>query len=173
VVLGVLTVVALAFVIYGAVLAFGPAAKYRGLKTHADVTIDETTRSYIENRLHTAQAALAAQQEKGEDIDLNLYLSIASDAFSWGDLVTAREALEGELRANPQEYGAWNSYGKVLEAMGDFDGARTAYEKAITLSGGQGPDGFYVSEATLLEEHFPDDVEYGGARPLVSHGWGL
>jgi Tfp pilus assembly protein PilF len=152
------TVVALSLG-YAAWLGFGPSAKYRGLTTHMQVDMDDATRAYAENQLKTAQASLAAAEAQGGDVDLNKYALVAHYAFILGDLVTAREALEAELKGNPLNYGAMNSYGNVLVKMGDYAKARTAFEKAIQLGGGGEPESFYVNLVDLLLTQYPAEKD--------------
>lgn len=158
-IIGVISVVLLLSVGYGAFLLWGPSAKYRGLTTHIDVQMDESTRVYVQNQLKTSQASLAAAKANGEEIDLDLYAAVANNAFLLGDLVTAREALEAEMKGNPINYGARMSYGTVLEKMGDYDGARAAFEKALELSDGTAPESLFISLVELLRAHFPEDKE--------------
>lgn len=158
-IIGLVAVVVLLSLGYGVFLLFGPSAKYRGLTTHIQVDMDDSTRAYVQNQLNTAKASLAAAKAKGGEIDLNMYDAVASQAFILGDLVTAREALEAELKGNPINYGATNSYGNVLEKMGDYAGARQAFEKSIELSAGQGPESFYINLIELLETRFPDEKD--------------
>lgn len=162
---GVVGLVILISLGYGLFLLVGPSAKYRGLNTTMQVEMDEATRAYAETQLKTSQASLAAAQAKGGEIDLNLYATVAHYAYIIGDLVTAREALEAELKGNPINYGARNSYGSVLEKMGDYSGARKAYEQALADSAGQGPEALYVSLLDLLLAHFP--TERDAAKTLL------
>jgi tetratricopeptide (TPR) repeat protein len=153
---GIITLVIIAVAVY-AVWYFASAQtnKYQGLVTHLDAQMDDNTRVFLTQRLKTTEAAVAAAKEKGEDVSLNLYLSIASDAYSLGDLVTAREAVELQLRGNAAHYGAWNTYGTVLEAMGDYDKALEAYKKAIDL--GAKAEEFYRDYITLFAIRYPED----------------
>jgi tetratricopeptide (TPR) repeat protein len=121
--------------------------------------MDPAPRAYVANQLKTARAALAADLADGGEVNLNRYDAVASYAFTLGDLVTAREALEAELKGNPLNYAATNSYGNVLAKMGDYSGARKAFEHAIELSAGQGPESFYINLVELLETHFSDDQD--------------
>lgn len=156
---GVLAAVCLLTLLYVGWLQFGPGAKYRGLTTQLDVQMDDSTRAYLELQLKTDLAAIAAAEAAGEEVNLNLYLAAASNAYSLGDLITAREAIEAQLKANPLNYGALNTYGSILEAMGDYKGARDAYEDAIDASGGKGPEKFFIDEVNLLEKYFPKEQE--------------
>lgn len=144
---------------YGLFRLADPEAKYRGLQTSMEIEMDEATRAYIETQLKTSQAALVAAEAEGGEIDLNIYASVAHYAYLLGDLVTAREALEAELKGNPINYGARNSYGNVLDKMGDYDAARVAFEKALADSSGQGPEAMYISYLDLLLARFPEDRE--------------
>lgn len=152
---GIITVILLILAVYGAWYFTSAEGKYQGLATSMEVQMDEATRTYLSGRLKTTQAAVAATEQKGEEVSLNLYLSIASDAYSLGQLVTAREAIETQLKGNPAHYGAWNTYGTVLEAMGDYDKALDAYKKAIDL--GAKAEEFYRDYITLFAVRYPED----------------
>lgn len=128
---------------------------YHGLTTSMTVDMDEATRTYFANRLATEEAAIDAAEAKGEDVDMDLYFAAADDAYSLGDLVTARQNIELQLQGNSANYTAWDFYGTVLEAMGDYDGARTAYLKAI--DSGAKVEEFYRDYVTLLENHYPSE----------------
>lgn len=132
-------------------------AKYRGLTTSRQVDLDESTRAYFEQRLASTQAAIAAKQQAGEDVDLNLYLSAASDAFTLGEFVTAREMLEIQLEGNPLNHVAWNNYALILSQMGDLELATNAYKKAVELS----PDyqKYWSDYADFLVQHYQDQTE--------------
>jgi len=152
---GIVAVVALLAIGYGAFLQFGPSAKYRGLNTYLDIQLDEASRTYFANRLATEQAAIAALEAKGEEVDLDLVLSAASDAYATGDLVLARQYVERQLKSNALNYGAWNFYGTVLEGMGDYDGARTAFAKA--MNSGASMEEYYRDYVTLIQNHYPTE----------------
>ncbi|MFA5946154.1 MAG: tetratricopeptide repeat protein [Patescibacteria group bacterium] len=156
---GVLVLVCLVAILYGGWLQFGPSAKYRGLTTRLDVQIDDATRAYLENQIKTDQASVNAAKLAGKEVDLNLYASISSNAYSLGWLAVSKEALDAELKANPINYGAWNNLGSVLEAMGDFKNARASYEKALDVSAGKGPEKFYIDEVNILEAHFAGEQD--------------
>ncbi|MFA5946967.1 MAG: hypothetical protein WC813_03000 [Patescibacteria group bacterium] len=158
-IIGAVSLVLLLSLGYGVFLLVGPSAKYRGLTTYVQVDMDPATRAYVENQLRTAQAALAADQADGGEVNLNRYDAVGNYALVLGDLITSREAYEAELKGNPLNYAATNSYGNVLAKMGDYSGARKAFEHAIELSAGQGPESFYINLVELLEVHFPADQD--------------
>jgi tetratricopeptide (TPR) repeat protein len=158
------TIAILAFIIVLASIAYvasfqlsSQKAKYRGLITSKQVDLDESTRAYFEQRLASTQAAIAAKQQAGEDVDLNLYLSAASDAFTLGEFVTAREMLEIQLEGNSLNHVAWNNYALILSQMGDLELATNAYKKAVELS----PDyqKYWSDYADFLMQHYPDQTE--------------
>lgn len=129
------------------------AIKTDGLVTFKEIELDEATRNYFTQRLAIDQAAIEAAKKSGGEVDLNLYLAVASDAYSLGDLVTARTALEAQLAGNALNYSAWNFYGTVLEDMTDYDGAKDAYKKAIDSQAAI--EEFYRDYINLLVAHFP------------------
>jgi tetratricopeptide (TPR) repeat protein len=141
---------------YGILRAAHVIDPYAGLTTHLDVEMDEATRAYFEQRYETDKASLAAAEKTG-DVKLDQYLALADDAYAVGDLVTARQALESQLKGNPGHYAAQNFYGTVLEAMGDYAKARVAYKTAIDL--GAKVEEFYRDYVTLLENHYPTERE--------------
>jgi tetratricopeptide (TPR) repeat protein len=143
--------------VYGVWYFTAGEGQYFGLKKTMDVELDEATRTYLTQRKATTEAAIEAFKEKGEEVDLELYFSLYADAFALGDLVTAREALEKQLEGNPGHYAAWNAYGTVLEAMGDYDRARIAYKRAIDL--GAGSEDFYRDYIELIRAHYPKEQE--------------
>ncbi len=154
----IITVILVILAVYG-VWYFTSAqdGKYEGLVTHLDAQMDDNTRAFLTQRLNTTEAAIAAEKQKGQDVDLNLYLSVASDAYSLGDLVTSREALESQLKGNPAHYAAWNTYGTVLESMRDYDKALEAYKKAIDL--GAKSEEFYRDYINLLQAQYPEEKD--------------
>jgi tetratricopeptide (TPR) repeat protein len=107
---------------------------YRGLETERGNSVDEQTQEVVGRRLDLSLAALDAQKKDGGDIDLDLYNSIALDAWTLGDLVLAREISEEYFTHNNQNYGAWNHYGNILNAMGDKEGAEAAYLRTIEVA---------------------------------------
>lgn len=139
---------------YGIWLLTNPADPYKGLVTERPIELDESTREYFEQRLATTMAAIEAAESRGEEVDLNLYLSAASDAHSLGHLATAREMLEKQLAGNPINYVAWNNYALVLEAMEDYENADEAYRKTIEIQAGVPK--YYEDYADFLLEHYPE-----------------
>ncbi|MDQ5952304.1 MAG: hypothetical protein QG626_431 [Patescibacteria group bacterium] len=150
----IVAVVVIAVVAYGASLALRNNDPYKGLVTERPVTMEDSTRVYFEDRLKTTQAAIAALEAAGETIDLNLYLSVASDAYSLGHLAIAREALELQLAGNSINYVAWNNYALVLEEMGDYVPAESAFQKTLEIE--SGIEKYYDDYANFLKVHFPE-----------------
>lgn len=150
--------VGLVAVVLGGVFAWNYTHQdpYKGLVTTIEVQSDEETVQLLKQRLATTQASIAAAEARGEEVDLDLYLSIASDAMILGDLVIAREALEKQLEGNSLNYTAWNFYGSVLELMTDYEGAEDAYLRAIYS--GAGVEEFYRDYIVLLERQYPERV---------------
>lgn len=156
---------------YGFWLAGLPVNPYKGLVTTIEVDLEEATREYFEQRMTTTLAAIEATEDAGGDIDLNLYLSAASDAYSLGDLVTAREQLEKQLAVNSINYVAWNNYALVLEDMQDWEAAEAAFIKTIEV--GQGVAKYYEDYADFLLDHFPerrDDLKTVYEEDLLRRG---
>lgn len=150
---GVVALAVILLAVYG-VCAFMKESKNHDLVTSVDSGLDEATLTIFTKRITETKAAIAAQEQAGAEVDLDLYLSLANDAYTIGDLVTAKEALEAELKANPINYTAQNSYGTVLEAMHDYDGALVAYKAAV--ASGAKVEEYYRDELELLKTQFPD-----------------
>ena len=130
--------------------------KYAGLKLTMDVQMDDATRTLLEGRIATTQAALDASIKNGDKFEMNSYLVIAENEYMLGDLVKAREAYETYLKLNPISYVAHNAYGTVLEAMGDYKLAEAEFKTAITES----PDEEYFRDyADFLTLHYPERTE--------------
>jgi tetratricopeptide (TPR) repeat protein len=157
--LGLAVLVLVALGIYGG-LYFKKNAeknKYSGLVTQKDIDLEESARVYFEDRLATTQAAIAAAEAAGEEVDLNLYLSAAADAYAIGDLVTSRELLEKQLEANSVYTVAWNNYAIVLQDMGDYYNAQVAYQRALELDPTYAK--YWDDYANFLQAHRPEDVQ--------------
>lgn len=150
----IVAVVVVAVAAYGVSLALRNNDPYKGLVTERSVDMEESTRVYFENRLKTTQAAIAAKEAAGEVIDLNLYLSVASDAYSLGHLAVAREALELQLAGNSINFVAWNNYALVLEEMEDYVPAEDAFQKTLEIE--SGIEKYYDDYANFLITHFPE-----------------
>ncbi len=129
---------------------------YAGLVKTMEVQSDEATKTLVRQRLATTQAAIVAAQQAGEEVNLDLYVSLASDSLLLGDLVSAREALEKQLEGNALNYTAWNTYGTVLEYMHDYEKALEAYYRALEL---QPNEEYYRDVITLIEKQFTDRDE--------------
>lgn len=151
------SVVVLAVASYGIWLISASTDPYKGLVTQREVHIDEATREYFAQRLATTLASIEATERAGQDVDPDMYLSAASDAYSIGDLVTAREMLEKQLAVNSLNYVAWNNYSLVLEAMEDYEDADVAYQKTIELE--HGIPKYYEDYANFLMAHYPERRE--------------
>ena len=139
-----------------------PFNKYEGLVTIREIEMDDETRKLLLGRIAETQAQIDAhlngegldEEGNAEELDLDLYLSLASDYYLMGDLVNAREALEKQLDGNPMHFGAWNSYGEVLRLMEDYDNAKFAFKKAIDVSNG-GTEEVIRDYILLLEKYYP------------------
>ncbi|NBX49380.1 hypothetical protein EBT25_05410, partial [bacterium] len=107
---------------------------YKGLVTRIEVQSDEGVRALAEQRIATAQASIQATEDAGEDVDENLYASIANDALLLGDLILARELLEKAIEENSLNSGFWSSYGYTLRLMQDWEDAKNAYLRAVELT---------------------------------------
>ncbi len=150
----VLIVIVLLLASFGVYKAFPKSFnKYAGLNTTMIVQMDEATRTLLKERIATTQASIDAAEEKGEKISMNLYLIIAENNYMLGDLVTARETYEKYLTLNPISYVAHNSYAVVLERMGDYTKAETAFKSAID---GMKSEEYFRDYAEFLQAYFPE-----------------
>lgn len=127
--------------------------KYSGLKLIADVEISEDIKTAMRSRIAISEAAIKAQEKADEDVDLNLYSSIAWDATVLGDLVLARETYERYFELNSINHTAWNNYANILNEMGDFDRAEAAYKEAYTL---YATEEFYTDYIEFIDRHSVD-----------------
>lgn len=126
---------------------------YYGLNTYFEVQMDEATRVLIQQRLATAQASLAAQQQNGEDVDTQLYLVIAEQHKMLGDLVASRETYEAYLDRVSTSHVAWNAYAKILDLMNDVSASETAYAKTLSVFHGEE---YYRDYVGFLQRRFPE-----------------
>lgn len=103
--------------------------KYRGLNQADEPEMTDEQRTYFEQQMRTAQASLDIQKASMDiqDVDWDLYLSVAWNAAAVGELVTARETLEEYLELTDRNAGAYSLYGSVLTRMGDYDRAEDAF----------------------------------------------
>ena len=85
-----------------------------GVNVVARDTNPRQTRAVLEQRIATTNASIAAKTSAGETVLIDLYQSLAFDAYVLGDLVTARESYEYVVNANPLYYIGWNAYAKTL-----------------------------------------------------------
>lgn len=127
--------------------------KYAGLKLTMDVQMDDATRTLLEGRIATTQAALDASIKNGDKFEMNSYLVIAENQYTLGNLVKAREAYETYLKLNPVSYVAHNAYATVLEVMGDYEAAEPEFKIAITQSPSEE---YYRDYADFLVAHYPE-----------------
>lgn len=125
---------------------------YAGLTLTRETSLDDATRNLLTSRMTTTRASIAAKEAAGETVETSLYESLAIDSYLVGDLVTARENYEIVLNASPMYAVAWNSYGNVLDAMGDYDAAARAYELAIEFA--STIDEYYVDYARFLDKRY-------------------
>ncbi len=127
-----------------------------GLTLWRETQMDDATRSLFSQRLATTQAAIAAKQSAGEVIETDLYASLAFDAYVLGDLAVARAAYEHMLNENSLYSVAWNEYAKVLDDMGDYQGAESAFLQAIETGK---LEQYYISYVEFLQHRFPERDE--------------
>ena len=118
--------------------------------------IDDAAKATVTQRMTISKASVAAALAAGEKVDLDLYLSLASDAYLLGDLVAAREYLEILIVENALNPVHWNSYGNVLRAMGDYRGALDAYAEAMEVGD---LEEYFRDYIELIETRFPDRVD--------------
>jgi len=81
-------------------------------------------------------AALAAEESAARQIDFGL--KVAQQGL-WQE---ARFRFERAVAAEPGNAAALNDLAVALEQMGDFAGARTAYEKALEIK----PNDVYIQQ---------------------------
>lgn len=127
---------------------------YKGLVTQVEVQSDESVRTLAQQRIATAQAAIAAEEAAGVAVNAELYNAIASDALILGDLVLARESLESSLAHNSLNGATWSSYGYVLFSMQDYENAKNAYLRAVEITP---MEATYRDAIRILTQHFPED----------------
>ncbi len=157
VVIGLSSLAVLAIIGVGVLLRFPQILDpYAGLTKTLDVQMSDATRLLVQQRLETTQASIAASQSAGEEVEMNLYLTVAEQYYILGDLVASREAYETYLEMNPISYTAWNAYASVLEFMGDYDTADLAFRQAID---GRKMEEFYRDYAEFLAAHYPEKTE--------------
>lgn len=127
---------------------------YKGLVTHVDIQSDEGVRTLAEQRIATAQASIQASKDAGEEINADLYNTIASDALLLGDLVLARESLESSLAYNSLNGTTWSSYAYTLLLMQDYENAKSAYLRAVEITP---MESTYRDAIRILTQQFPDE----------------
>lgn len=127
---------------------------YEGLITHIDIQSDEGVRTLAQQRIATAQASIQASKDAGEEINVDLYNAIASDALLLGDLVLARESLELSLAQNSLNGTTWSSYGYTLLLMQDYENAKNAYLRAVEITP---MEATYRDAIRILTQQFPDE----------------
>lgn len=125
---------------------------YAGLTLTEDVEITDLERSYVEQRIAVTRAALDSQAGS-EDLDLDLFLTLAWDYTLIGNLVDARETYEEYFTHNAINYTAWANYGTILKKMGDIKLAEEAYLKAIEYNP---TEGNYRNYVVLLRDYDPE-----------------
>jgi len=86
--------------------------------------------------LLSSGATLGAEESAARQIDFGL--KVAQKGL-WQE---ARFRFERAAKADPQSAPALNNLAVALEQMGDFAGARKAYEKALELK----PDDTYIQQ---------------------------
>lgn len=138
--------------VVGGMQLFGANDPYAGLTLWRETQIPDETRTVLEQRIATTNASIAAKTSAGETVPIDLYQSLAYDAYVLGDLVNARENYEYVVNANPLYYIGWNAYANTLEAMGDYDGAERAYRQALSLA--MDVETYYTDLADLLTTRF-------------------
>ncbi len=141
-----------ALLVFGGVKLWSVQNPYAGLTLWRETSIPDETRQVLEQRIAVTEASIAAKTSAGETAPIDLYQSLAFDAYVLGDLVTARENYEYVVNANPLYYIGWNSYANTLEAMGDYDGAERAYRQALSLA--MDVETYYTDLADLLTTRF-------------------
>ncbi len=158
--------VVVALLVLGGMKLWSAQNPYAGLTLWRETQIPDETRQVLEQRIAVTEASIAAKTSTGETVSIDLYQSLAFDAYVLGDLVRARENYEYIVNANPLYYIGWNAYGNTLEAMGDYDDAERAYRQALSLA----PDveTYYTDLADLLTKRFTGRDEE--ARAVLEDG---
>lgn len=144
--------VVVAALVFGGWKLWSAQDPYAGLTLWRETTIPSETRQLLEQRIAMTEASIAAKESAGEEASIDLYQSLAFDAYVLGDLVRARVNYEYVVNANPLYYIGWNSYGNTLDAMGDYVGAERAYRQALSLA--QDVETYYTDLAELLTTRF-------------------
>ncbi len=154
---GIVGLVILGLAAYG-VYTYWPRLTdpYYGLQKTIEVQMTDDIRATINQRIALTQASIAAAEATGEKIDLDLYVSLASDYLFLGDLVSAREYSELALEGNSINPTSWDNYGSILERMGDYAKAKEAYTTAIAT---EGKEEYYRDLISLIEKYYPEDVD--------------
>lgn len=129
---------------------------YYGLQKTFDVQMTDDQRTTIVQRMALTKASIDAAKDAGTKVDLDLYVSYAGDALFLGDLVTAREYTELALEGNSLNPATWDTYGSILERMGDYAKAKEAYTTAIT---NDSAEEYYRDLVELIENHYPDQID--------------
>lgn len=147
-------VAALAFGMY--LLWLAPKDPYAGLVTKWDIEMDEATRELLEQRIAITKASITLAKQSGQEPATDLYLSLAQDAYSYGDLAISREAFEAALNDNSLNVAVWNAYANTLLRMEDYEAAERAYLQAIALGG---TSEYYMDYVRFLKRFPERDAE--------------
>ena len=79
--------------------------------------------------IENLEAMLAA----GQDNAL-LRFTLGSEFFKEGEIVQAVKHLREAVGQDPDYSAAWKIYGKALQALGDLEQARSAFESGIAVA---------------------------------------
>ncbi len=142
------------------------AYKYRGLVTTDDTGLTEEQRQYYLTQIGTSQSALEAQKKTMDinDVDWDLYLSIAYNSAAFGDLVAAREILEEYFTLHQLNPAAYSLYGSVLVRMEDRAGAEEAFRTAVNL---QPSEESYRKLISAVRNNPPDDSREDEVKEIL------
>ncbi len=146
------------------------AYAYRGLVLTDDYAqMTDSERAYYEQQLDIAQSALVAQKATMDiqDVDWDLFTSIAWNASMLGDLVLARETIEEYLTLNAINMSAWNFYGEILTRMEDYSKAEAAFAKAVELDP---TEEFYRDLVMAIRNNPPDGSREDEVKIVLEDG---
>ena len=103
-----------------------------------------------------AISKLEAMLGKGDDIQIHISIAQKYDYIGEGEL--AYKHLSAAITGDVQETSgvAWHNLGVVMEKLGAYHTARTAYEQAIRIQ--PQLSAFHISRVELMIYHFPKDT---------------
>lgn len=97
--------------------------------------------------------ATVAKNEADGARDISVILQLGNLYYTVGDLKTAASWYQNILQTNPEDSPALENLGQVEFEMGNFDGAKTSWLKAVDIAANEM---IYIKLADLIEERFPE-----------------